>query len=142
MKVIIAGSRSITDMRWVEKATRLFSEHEGKITEVVCGDAPGVDTLGKEWAESQNIPVKCFWPKWRDWSNLPKHKIRIKQSPNGRSYNALAGFNRNEKMAGYADALIAIWDGKSSGAAHMISTMRRLNKLVCVLETKSEALKQ
>lgn len=133
MKVIIAGSRSVTDMRLVEKAIRLFSEHEGQITEVICGGAPGVDTIGKEWAESQNIPVKRFRPKWRDWSGLPEHKIRIKQSPNGRSYNALAGFNRNEEMAGYADALIAIWDGKSSGTAHMIDTMYRLNKPVHVV---------
>lgn len=31
-------------------------------------------------------------------------------------------------MAGYADALIAIWDGKSRGTAHMIETMKKLGK--------------
>lgn len=136
MKVIIAGSRSITDMYIVEKAITLFLASNGKITEVVCGGAPGVDTLGKKWAESQNIPVKYFWSKWKDWNGLPEYKIRIKQGANGRSYNALAGFNRNEKMANYADALIAVWDGKSSGTAHMIDTMHKLNKPVCVLETE------
>jgi len=83
-----------------------------------------------------------FWPKWRDWNGLPEYKIRIKQGANGRSYNALAGFNRNGEMADYADALIAVWDGKSSGTAHMIDTMHRLNKPVCVLETESGDFKQ
>ena len=35
-------------------------------------------------------------------------------------YNARAGPDRNLKMAEYADALIAIWDGESRGTGSMI----------------------
>lgn len=31
-----------------------------------------------------------------------------------------AGFKRNVKMAEYADALVAFWDGSSRGTKHMI----------------------
>lgn len=98
MKVIIAGSRGITDIRLVEKA---IQSSEFNITEVVCGCARGVDTLGKDWAISNNIPVTYFPAKWD-------------------TYGKSAGYIRNSKMANYADALIAIWDGKSKGTKHMI----------------------
>lgn len=33
-----------------------------------------------------------------------------------------AGFKRNVRMAKYADALVAFWNGKSPGTKHMIQT--------------------
>ena len=35
-----------------------------------------------------------------------------------------AGFKRNVKMAEYADALVAFWDGESKGTKHMIETAK------------------
>ena len=35
-----------------------------------------------------------------------------------------AGFKRNVKMAEYADALVAFWDGTSKGTKHMIETAK------------------
>ena len=106
MKVIIAGSRSITDGKAVRKAVDLsgFS-----ITEVVSGNADGVDKLGELWAASENIPVKRFLP---DWKRLGKK----------------AGIVRNREMGEYADALVAVWDGKSRGTKHMIEYMRGIRK--------------
>ena len=101
MKVIVAGSRDITDPAVVEEAISLSGF---TITEVVCGDARGVDSLGAEWADDHGVPVKHF-PA--DWSQ-------------GKS----AGFSRNNHMADYADALIAVWDGKSKGTGHMIAVAR------------------
>lgn len=77
-----------------------------EITEVVSGTCKGVDQLGEEWAERKGIPVKKF-PA--DWS---KHGRR-------------AGPLRNREMAKYADALIAIWDGKSRGTRSMIDEALR-----------------
>lgn len=109
MKVIIAGSRGILEMAPVARAI----EQSGfLISEVVCGEANGVDTLGKVWARLNNVPVVSFRPNWY---------------PQG-VYNKLAGFQRNEQMAEYSQALVAIWDGKSGGTKHMISCMRKLNK--------------
>ena len=84
-----------------------------EITEVVSGGARGIDTDGEHWAIGSGIPVKRF-PA--DWDDLGKR----------------AGFVRNAEMADYADALIAIWDGKSRGTLHMINTMVEAGKPVFV----------
>lgn len=109
MKTIIAGSRTILGMDSVVKA---ISQSGFDISEVVCGEANGIDTLGKVWARRNNIPVKSFWPNWY---------------PNG-VYYKLAGYDRNEEMGDYAEALVAIWDGISGGTNHMINYMKKLNK--------------
>lgn len=102
MTVIIAGSRSIVDYTAVERAI----ERSGfEITEVVSGNAPGVDRLGERWAREREIPVKVFPAAWD-------------------THGRRAGFLRNRAMAGYAadrkGGLIAIWDGSSKGTAYMI----------------------
>lgn len=99
MKVIIAGSRTITDCKIVVDA---ICSAPFIITEVVSGGARGVDKLGEEYARTfPDIYLKVF-PA--DWDN------------HGKS----AGYKRNVEMADYADALIAVWDGKSKGTKHMI----------------------
>ena len=100
MKVIIAGSRTITDARLVEDAIRLSGFH---ITEVVCGCADGVDKLGEAWAIYNQIPVARFPADWN-------------------THGKAAGPIRNEQMAKAADALICVWDGVSRGSRNMIRT--------------------
>ena len=46
----------------------------------------------------------------------------------GKPYNKLAGFQRNEQMAEYADALIAVDGG--NGTSHMIKSMKNQEKPV------------
>lgn len=41
-------------------------------------------------------------------------------------YGKSAGFKRNVQMAKYADALVAFWDGVSSGTKHMIETAQKM----------------
>jgi SLOG family YspA-like protein len=113
MKVIIAGSRSITDLSTVIRA---IVNSGFKITEEVCGCANGVDVLGSQWADINKIPIKHFPAKW---------------DLHGRS----AGYVRNQEMAKYADALVAVWDGKSKGTGHMIDIMVKENKQVFLWET-------
>lgn len=74
-----------------------------QITEVVSGTARGPDTVGAQWAVDQEppIPVKEFPANWN-------------------THGKKAGYLRNKEMADYADALLAIWDGKSKGTKHMI----------------------
>lgn len=102
MKVIIAGGRTITDISLVYAA---IAESGFEITEVVSGGADGVDKLGEKAAMDSLFPVKVFKA---DWDRF------------GRS----AGPKRNREMATYADALIAIWDGKSRGTKNMIETAK------------------
>lgn len=116
LKVIIAGSRDITQMAFVEKAILLSRFNIG---EIVCGEARGPDTLGKEWAIKNGIPYKSMPAAW--WVNG--------------HYNKLAGFQRNEDMGDYADACIAVWDGVSGGTKHMIGYMKKLGKPCFVHKT-------
>jgi hypothetical protein len=108
MKTIIAGSRTITDMAHISEAV---DESGFEITEVVSGCADGVDKLGEEWADWMGLPVKRFPADWKQ-------------------YGKSAGYQRNEEMARYADALIAIWDGSSKGTAHMIDTAKKSNTML------------
>lgn len=108
MKVIIAGSRTIypSSDRDTHPSIGLAIKESGfEVTEVVSGNAKGVDRSGEDWAKTNNVPVKIFKPEWR----------------NGKG----AGLERNEEMGRYADALIAFWDGKSTGTKHMITFAKR-----------------
>jgi glycerophosphoryl diester phosphodiesterase len=98
MKVIVAGSRSITDIKYVIKAMK---DSGFEIDELVSGGAIGVDSLAESVARFNGIPVTQFLPDW------------VK-------YGKRAGFVRNAEMADYADALIAVWDGESHGTSNMI----------------------
>lgn len=110
MKVIIAGSREVEDEILVFEAYQLA---KFVATEVVSGGCRGVDAAGEQFATDFNIPIKVFPADW------------IK-------YGKGAGPMRNRQMAKYADALIAIWDGKSRGTKNMIDEMNRLGKPVYV----------
>lgn len=103
MKVIIAGSRIISNSLIIDEA---IEKADFQITEVVSGCARGVDTLGELWAIANGIPVRRFPADWT-------------------KYGKSAGFIRNQEMANYADALIAVWDGKSRGTADMINRAKK-----------------
>ena len=105
MKYIIAGGRDFNNHRVLEKVLKNFTD----IDTVISGCAQGADTLGAEWAATHHIAIQTFPAYWN-------------------VYGKTAGFIRNAEMGEYADALIAFWDGKSKGTAHMIKTMKRNNK--------------
>lgn len=104
MRVIIAGSRDLTDYDLVDEATRKSSF---VISEVVSGCARGIDTLGIQWADAHGVPVKRF---------LADEDFKRSTS--------LGGFARNGDMAAYADALILIWNGVSGGSDNMLAQAR------------------
>ena len=108
MRVIIAGTRSICDDTIVRNAI----EASGFIiSETVSGGSRGVDESAERIAEMDGIPLMRFPADWD-------------------KYGKKAASVRNRKMAAYADALIAVWDGKSRGTRHMIETMRKAGNSV------------
>jgi len=121
MKVIIAGSRDMTDMKMLKKAILLSKEHfeDFKIDEVVNGKAKGADRMGEKFAILNKITMKEFPADW---------------DGDGKA----AGYRRNTRMAEYGDFLIALWDGKSPGTKHMISEIRQLNKIGVVVLTNGD----
>jgi len=110
MKVIIAGSRNLGS--W-SQVTQAIHNSGFEVTEVVSGTARGVDRMGEEYARSYKIPVKQFPADWDSYGNR-------------------AGYSRNQTMAKYADALIAVWDGHSNGTRHMIEIMGKLGKPIYI----------
>lgn len=116
MKVIIAGSRDI--ILSLYQIEQIVAESKFDATEIVSGQACGVDTCGEAYAKVKKIPVKSF-PA--DWNNIKSKGAIIKTNKFGVRYNAKAGFDRNEKMAEYADALILVWDGQSHGSKDMLN---------------------
>ncbi len=97
-KTIIAGSRTVTDKELVFNA---IFESGIQISEVVCGCADGVDSIGEEWAIENGVPYKKFPPDYSKGKKAP--------------------LIRNTQMANYGEALILVWDGKSSGSRDMLS---------------------
>ena len=98
MRVIIAGSRSIKNMALVKRCIKASGF---KIDCVVCGCTDGVDLYGKRWAIENHKKVALYPALWTEQGTS-------------------AGPIRNQKMSANADALIAIWDGKSRGTLDMI----------------------
>ncbi len=99
-KVIIAGSRDFADYSLLRSvADQALAGMDG--IEIVSGGARGADALGERYARERRYAMKVFPAEWKKWG-------------------AAAGPIRNAQMAGYADALIAFWNGSSPGTGDMI----------------------
>lgn len=116
MKVIIAGSRDLT--LDICTLADIVLKTKWPIKEVVSGNARGIDSLGKEYARWNGLKLSIFLA---DWEKEFKR----------------AGVLRNIKMGDYADALVAIWDGKSKGTKHMIDYMESLGKPTFVYKVEN-----
>ena len=120
-KLIIAGGRDFTDSKKMHAAIDQLANH-GELKEyavsIVTGMARGADMLGREFALAFNVKRYEFPADWNQ-------------------YGKRAGFIRNKQMGDFADGLLAFWDGESRGTAHMIETMRALEKPVKIVLYKS-----
>jgi hypothetical protein len=103
MKVIIAGSRTCNDYNVLEKAIK---DSKFNIDTVISGCAQGADKLGEKWAKNNDIAIMKYPADWN-------------------KYGKKAGFLRNIEMAKPSDALIILWDGKSTGSKHMIDIAKK-----------------
>jgi len=116
MKLIIAGSREITEYELLSKIMVSYMIRKGcLIKEVVSGTAKGIDTLGERWAQENSIPVKRFPADWN-------------------RFGRAAGFKRNEVMGDYADEAVVIILNHSRGSEHMAQCMKTLGKRVSVCD--------
>lgn len=108
MKVIVAGSREINDRETIGRAM------EGApftIDTLIHGGAKGVDQTAAKVSKLDRFGDV----------EIEKH------SANWQAYGDAAGPKRNRKMAKEADALIAVWNGESSGTKNMIREAMKQN---------------
>ena len=110
MKLLIAGSRSITDF-----------DLEGVVPEgvdtIISGGASGVDTLAEEYADKHNI-----------------EKIIVR--PEYDKYGKAAPIKRNQEMVDMCDEVLIIWDGVSRGTKNTANYAKKKGKKVTVIEVK------
>ena len=118
MRTIIAGSRDFHSLPVLIEA---IDSCGFEVSEVVSGRARGADRIGEEWALRNDIPIIYHPANWDKF---------------GRS----AGYIRNSEMAEDAEALIAIWDGRSHGTKNMIEVARKKGLEVFVYEFSEEVL--
>ena len=96
MKLMICGSRTLTQRSYLLDAIRQSKINPKEVDEVLLGGARGVDALGKWWAEGNHLNYRIIPADW-------KHHGRA------------AGPIRNAILVALADYVIAIWDGESPG---------------------------
>ena len=102
MKLMIAGSRSITDF---DLAPYIPAEADT----IISGGARGIDKLAEKYADEHNI-----------------QKIIIK--PCYEIYGRAAPIKRNYEMVNICDCVLVIWDGKSKGTRSVIEYAKQLGK--------------
>lgn len=106
MKLLIAGSRSITDFNlapYIPDDTDL----------IISGGADGIDTLAEEYADKKKISKLILRPRYD-------------------LYGKAAPIKRNEIMVEIADTVLVIWDGKSKGTKSTIEYAKKKNKNIKV----------
>lgn len=109
MKVLISGSRGITDYEFVRKCL-----DDALRIEIVVGDAKGVDTLVQEYCMKRGIKCEIYHADWD-------------------KYGRAAGPIRNSEMVSKCDIGMAIWDGVSYGTKDAIYKLNHSHKLLKVM---------
>jgi len=107
-RVIIAGSRSLQyestgpRQHLFHKLDNLLSaKRKGQEIVIISGTARGADQFGELYANAKGFKIERYPADWDQ-------------------YGKSAGYKRNVQMAENADALVALWDGKSRGTKHML----------------------
>ena len=108
MKLAIIGSRDVV----IENLEQYLPED---VTEIVSGGAKGVDTCAKEYALERGIQLTEFFPEYK-------------------KYKRSAPLKRNLQIIGYADEILAFWNGKSRGTKYVIEQCKKMNKKMTVIK--------
>ena len=108
MKLLIVGSRSITDF---DLSPYISSD----VDTVISGGANGIDSLAEQYA---------------DMHRLSKYILRPRYDLYGRA----APLKRNQQMVDMADAVLIIWDGFSKGTQYTLRYTKKINKQVNLVQ--------
>ena len=110
MIVAIVGSRnlSVPDLSpyLPEGTTEIVSGGARGVD--ACARARGVDASAREYAFRHGLKLTEFLPEYE-------------------KYGRNAPLKRNLQIIGYADLVVALWDGTSRGTKHVIDSCKRQN---------------
>ncbi len=107
MKLLIAGSRSITDFDLTPYITE-------DVDTILTGGAIGVDTLAEKYADEHGL-----------------NKVIIK--PQYEKYGKSAPLVRNRELVLLCDKVLIIWDGKSKGTKFTKNFAEKAGKALKVI---------
>ena len=108
MKLLIAGSRSITEF---DISPYIITD----VDTIISGGASGIDNLAEKYADNHKLSKIILRPKYY-------------------LYGRAAPLKRNEVMVDIADAVLVIWDGTSSGTKYTIQYAKKLGKPITVIK--------
>lgn len=110
MKLMVCGSRTITDRKWVfEQIDTCVKENNFTDITIIEGEAKGVDKLAEAWASRHSIPIEKYPANWE-------------------LYGKSAGYRRNVDMVNACDFCLILWDNESKGTKHDIDLCKKSNK--------------
>lgn len=116
MNVVVCGSRGFFNYDYFKKEMCcVLKKYQTQDIILISGGAKGADTFAREYALENNITFKEYLA---DWEN------------HGRG----AGYIRNIEMLDIANEVVAFWDGKSPGTAHIIKECLKLKIPITVFE--------
>ncbi|MGN0150605.1 MAG: hypothetical protein ACI4C7_10225 [Clostridia bacterium] len=107
MKLLIAGSRSITDIdisEYIPADTSL----------IISGGANGVDSLAEKYADKKRISKLILRPRYD-------------------LYRRAAPLKRNDEMVELCDKVLIFWDGVSKGTKHTIDYANKIGKPIEII---------
>ena len=130
-KLVISGSRNISDSTILDKALIYYSIKPENISQIICDDSFGVSKHAVWFAEKNNIKYKVF-PI--EWSNLEDKPLFIKENQHG-EYNAAAPFVTAQKMIDVGDSiLMVISDYESTTCDKLIELAKNKNMKIFIYE--------
>ena len=112
MKLLIAGSRSITEF---DLAPYIPTDTDM----IISGGAVGIDDLAEKYADKHRISKMILRPRYD-------------------LYGKAAPLRRNEEMIQLCDRVLVIYDGKSRGTKYTIDYAKKLGKPIDII-TVSDA---
>jgi predicted Rossmann fold nucleotide-binding protein DprA/Smf involved in DNA uptake len=111
MKLLIVGSRSITDFDLSEQIPE-------DVDLIISGGASGVDTLAERYADEHRISKLVLRPQYE-------------------RYGRGAPLKRNETMVDLADEILVVWDGVSKGTAYTVRYAEKQGKRLRIVQPKT-----
>lgn len=127
-RVVVTGDRYWTDHVLLENALdKVYAESGGDMI-LIEGEAPGADTMAREWAEQKHVTVKPYPAPWRVTPDTPPARIRYH---NGHAYDVAAGPIRNQEM---------ITDGKPTRAVAFHKNLPKSHGTLDMVQRLEKAL--
>lgn len=118
-KLAVIGSRDFEDYELLKEEIRKLP----KPSLIISGKARGADSLAEKYASENGIPTQIFPALW-----YPEGE--------GGRFDKGAGMKRNVDIVENSDAVLAFWDGSSTGTVNSINLALSKKKFLKVIYYK------